>query len=211
MGFEEVIWKWEERHQQTGWIPVCHWSSMAGCFKMHGKRLEPISGKRLQCSQLVCRRSELRKKMRIPGPHRPLAAAVHVCVCHRLTEVTNRVVGERPAQPESLCKKPRGASGGVLPAWATKGAIQPPPAFLEVMDWDWTSRSLSVGDFRGVGNEFEHKEKEVKEVLTVLPVSAQQRLDISDPLPEYVKGSCFPKAVCLVVYLLLEKIGQGCF
>lgn len=151
------------------------------------------------------------KKTEDPRPPRPLAAAVrvYVCVCHRLTEVTNQVMGERPEQPESLCRKPRGASSGVLPAWVAKGAIQPPPALLEVRDCDLTGRSLSVGDCRGVGNEFECKGKKVKGVLTVFPVSAQQHLDIADPLSEYVKRSCFPKAVCLVFHLLLEKIRQG--
>lgn len=107
--------------------------------------------------------------------------------------------------------KPRRASSGVLPARAAKGAIQPPPALLEVRNCDLTGRSLSVGDCRGVGNEFECKGKKVNGVLTVLPVSAQQHLDIADPLSEYVKGSCFPKAVCLVVHLLLEKIRWKCF
>lgn len=139
---------------------MCHWRYTAGCFKMHGRRSQPIAGKRPQCSQLVCSRSELRKKNEDPRPPQATGSCCAcVCMCHRLTEMTNRVVGKRPEQPESLCKKPRGVSGGVPPARAAEGAIQPPPALLEVRDCALTSRSLSVGDFRGVGNEFEHKGK----------------------------------------------------
>lgn len=61
--------------------------------------------------------------------------------------MTNQVVGKRPEQSKLLGKKPRGVSGGVPPAWAAEGAIQQPPALLEVRDCALTSRSLSVGEF----------------------------------------------------------------
>lgn len=130
-----------------------------------------------------------------------------VCMCHRLAETTNWVIGERPEQPESLFKKPRGASSGVLPGWAAKGAIQSPPALLEVRGCNLTGRSLSAGDIQGVENEFEHKgEKKGEKSAQWLPSNCIYEIHCLSMLKEVG----FPKAVFLAVYLLLENI-RGAF
>lgn len=112
-GLEEVIWK-QERDTSK-----------------HGKRLCAIGAPRqgvLRCSERGqsllqvtdcnvaswCAGELSSKKRGSQAPEATGSCCVCVSMCHRLTEMTNWVVGERPEQLESLCKKPRGVSSGVL-------------------------------------------------------------------------------------------------
>lgn len=87
--------------------------------------------------------SELRKRKEDHRTPRPLAAAVHVFVPR--TDRNDKLSRRREATAAQIAlRAARGATGDVLPAWVAKGAIQPPPALLEVRGCDLTDRSLPV-------------------------------------------------------------------
>lgn len=102
MDFEEVIWKQgRDTSKQGNWLRA----------PRQGIQKHPERGQSLlqpDCNAASGVQESWAQRKEDPRPPRPLAAAVCVCMCHRLTEMTNWVVRERPEQLESLCEKPRG-------------------------------------------------------------------------------------------------------
>lgn len=152
MGFEKVAWKdgkipanWMNSH-----MPLKLRNGLLGCTErgqriLHVKAINVVSWCAGEAAQ------EKKKKKRIPRPQ--ATGSCCACVCHRLTEMTNRVTGEEQSSLSHLTGWPCGVHSSVWPAWAAKGAV-PLSCLLQVRDCHSTKRSLSVGGCCGMENEF---------------------------------------------------------
>lgn len=147
MGFAEVIWKWwgeTPANRVNACLPL-ELHGRAGCFKMHGKRSEPIAGKRRHCSQPMCKRSELRKKLRIPGPpgHWQLPC-VCMCVCATDWQKWQTESWERS---QSSLSRSVGSPTGPAVVCYQHGLLKEQSSRL-LLCWRWGTATWPVGHFQ---------------------------------------------------------------
>lgn len=162
MEFEKVAWKGERI--PANWVNACMplklSNSLIGCTE-RSQRLLHVKAINI-ASWCAGEASSEKKKKKQRILRLQATGSCCVCMCHRLTEMTNQVIGEQQSSLSHLTGWPCGVHSSVWPAWAAKRAVLL-SSLLQVRDWHSTKRSLSERGCCGVENELEHKGQKVKE------------------------------------------------